>query len=932
MAECSLVKVDEVQINCITLGKILDAFNGPLNEEQAWALCHQSAKFLGQSLCEDGDKKRDFNLDGIDSVSLRKDGTVSIEEQEVTGDCTDEQVQRGRERELVDALGRVIYQSLDYGFHAEEERELSHPLESLIDSMTISEDTDETDDKNCDDEGIEDGNCSDEDNNNDGKLANFEQVLQVCRQHITDPSVAPNHYQAVCRALVNECQELTTFLQKIAASKQTLRVLNSDEAPADAADGKVEDLQPREWARIWMMVLQSLRHGVQLKKVTERECTKAPIEYELTPYEIMMDDIRSRRYQLNKIMVNGDIPPRVKKEAHDIILDFIRSRPPLKPVRCHSWSGTKLMDRPDIEKDKLRKISHHERLLEDIRAQPKLLPVSQRVLAKKPKLRSRRRRYGSGSAGDSGSVSSDIDSSSDMDSFDESPEIPKRKLKAEVILDWSDDDDMLETITIPNIPSSLPTSYHHDPGDVFEPPAVKNNMYVYPERPKDPDPSVLPPKPKPTVIPKPPSKKLSAIHFPSIDSDPGSPDFSTLPPGVTSMDAIVPMEEFWLGDAVEEENETVSPLTESKPFIRDDPRRHSIGVCQSQRRSVMKHSKSSTPTTEFYAAPAHLSLTVDEVIHIRTVLVKAELENLRVNPKLYQAVSAEKVCFSCKNKFLIFKKKHRCKLCQRLICSVCCKKMHLPHGHFLQIPVDSLSPNTPKRRRRKKKESDYRGPETAEKFRSKKPPSKKKVTISEPPTPSISPIHLPKFWRKENETAADAKDDVCNMCKDFLVKALKNSQRTPTASPARTPVKSPNRTPTGSEQSTPTRRFSLDPAPYPPGLRPSASQDTIERENAANQGMEKHQVTDNLPKSPSGGVKSPVISPSRHAAENGQHRLGSPNTNNNKSLPLDFLAEIPAMSIEEDTEKPWGVNNDDEELQEVRKTTPQTQRRIPYII
>ena len=30
--------------------------------------------------------------------------------------------------------------------------------------------------------------------------------------------------------------------------------------------------------------------------------------------------------------VNGDIPPRLKKSAHDVILDFIRSRPPLNPV------------------------------------------------------------------------------------------------------------------------------------------------------------------------------------------------------------------------------------------------------------------------------------------------------------------------------------------------------------------------------------------------------------------------------------------------------------------------------------------------------------------------------------------------------------------------------------------------------------------------
>ena len=61
--------------------------------------------------------------------------------------------------------------------------------------------------------------------------------------------------------------------------------------------------------------------------------TKTPVEYELTPYEILMDDIRSRRYSLKKVMVDGGIPPLVKKDAHDVILDFIRSRPPLRPVR-----------------------------------------------------------------------------------------------------------------------------------------------------------------------------------------------------------------------------------------------------------------------------------------------------------------------------------------------------------------------------------------------------------------------------------------------------------------------------------------------------------------------------------------------------------------------------------------------------------------------
>ena len=82
-------------------------------------------------------------------------------------------------------------------------------------------------------------------------------------------------------------------------------------------------------AHLWIQTMKELRQGVKLKKVN---FTKTPIEYALTPYEILMDDIRSRRYKLNKVMVDDELPPRVKKDAHDIILEFIRKRPPLKPV------------------------------------------------------------------------------------------------------------------------------------------------------------------------------------------------------------------------------------------------------------------------------------------------------------------------------------------------------------------------------------------------------------------------------------------------------------------------------------------------------------------------------------------------------------------------------------------------------------------------
>ena len=84
-----------------------------------------------------------------------------------------------------------------------------------------------------------------------------------------------------------------------------------------------------------MQVIRQLRNGVKLKSASGGESARKPYEYELTPYEMMMDDIRSRRYKLRQVMVDGTIPPRVKKDAHAVILEFIRSRPPLRKVNDH---------------------------------------------------------------------------------------------------------------------------------------------------------------------------------------------------------------------------------------------------------------------------------------------------------------------------------------------------------------------------------------------------------------------------------------------------------------------------------------------------------------------------------------------------------------------------------------------------------------------
>lgn len=60
---------------------------------------------------------------------------------------------------------------------------------------------------------------------------------------------------------------------------------------------------PPPQARFWVQVMRDLREGVKLKKVQERQYNPLPIEYQLTPYEMLMDDIRSKRYKLRKVMV-----------------------------------------------------------------------------------------------------------------------------------------------------------------------------------------------------------------------------------------------------------------------------------------------------------------------------------------------------------------------------------------------------------------------------------------------------------------------------------------------------------------------------------------------------------------------------------------------------------------------------------------------------
>jgi spire-like protein len=117
-------------------------------------------------------------------------------------------------------------------------------------------------------------------------------------------------------------------------------------------------------------------------------------------------------------------------------------------------------------------------------------------------------------------------------------------------------------------------------------------------------------------------------------------------------------------------------------------RRHSISVCESPLNSNFVRKKSDeisdldvNEDTRHHVASiweSHdwgralecLSLTLEEVQHIRSVLTKAEIETLAVTKSLREDLENGKICFTClKTRFSFWGPwPQTCKLCERAIC------------------------------------------------------------------------------------------------------------------------------------------------------------------------------------------------------------------------------------------------------------------------
>ncbi|XP_078689402.1 protein spire homolog 1-like isoform X26 [Branchiostoma floridae x Branchiostoma belcheri] len=633
-------EVGRTEKDVFTLEEILRAFGAPINEEQAWAMCYQCAKSLQDDWrrC----RKECFQFTGGEGVALRKDGSVGAVRTDTSGPVR-------FESQLVYSLGLVVYRALDYGLSESEERELSHPLEDLIDRMTSND----NDDSQNHDEGIED---SDEEITSEDTVKTLQQVVKLCASHLQNPSEAAGHYQAVCRALVAECQELTSFLAKISMGKEALREMADEIGDVDDEDLDQLQLAKEEWARLWMQVMKDLRSGVHLKKVVVEHNT-GPMEWELTPYEILMDDIRSRRYVLRKVMVDGE-PPQVmeklQKNAHDVILEFIRSRPPLSAA--HVWryleaKNRQLKPAPPEEK------TLHERIMDEIKELPKLKPVSRRnQLVKSQTI-------------DIVRVKTALEQEEEAEEGDEndgSPTPKKKILKApDFKFNWDSEEE---------------TDSEKENEDFSGYDDVNPKRRKEPDFDFDPDPDL--PVPVDTVV----RFTRTAGVWDWLRASFSDWVVSLLDAGFQTLEQICAyLFPVLPGQTVDDVTDLMSP-----PSPQHRPRRNSLG--------------SETPTQEI-ATQSHreawknpvqcLSLTIEEVMHIREVLVSAELENLQGRREIYLLLKKGKICFSCRSKrFSIFNWSYTCKFCKRCVCSHCCRKMRIPTEHFLRTPVYTLSPTT----------------------------------------------------------------------------------------------------------------------------------------------------------------------------------------------------------------------------------------------
>ncbi|TRY85916.1 hypothetical protein DNTS_011931 [Danionella cerebrum] len=613
----------EAEIAELSLEAVLRAYEQPLNEEQAWALCFQCCGELSERR-PDTELDPRLEISEPTAVLLHRDGRVTATLR-ISDDVTADSVP-GPDKKLVQSLGVVIYRALDWGLDDSEERELSPQLEQLIELMVAPQDGGNSK-HSAKDEGYS-GQEEDEEEEEGAAhgVHTLQQVMNLCARRLPDPSLAPEHYQAVCRALFLETLELQTFLSRIRDAKEMLKKIRT-EGPQEDPSAELVALQHTDWARLWVQLMKELRQGVKLKKVEEQPFNPLPIEFSLTPFEMLMQDIRLRKYKLRKVQMDGDIPTCVKRNAHELILDFIRSRPPLKPVSERTLP-------PPPQRQEFLHVTvtpHSSRFVSAFGSLPCLAHTCQCNVKS----------------------TSCIDLSI-TDARKHPPSRTRVLLKAPTLeemeeMSMFEDEDSPDTVEIRRT-ESFPTPMKRD-------------------------------------------RSFSERDLDELREDVMSSESDELT-------AVGPMR------GERQRSHTMSGVAPPRLYQASFPvyGRKCPSTCAplspAMKQAVVQyHTRSPDDSgwsvllcwefTEEFCHPVEtLALTVDEVINVRRILVKAEMEKYLQNKELYNQLKKGKICCCCRVRFPLFSWPSTCLLCKRSVCNSCsAKQMKVPYKKMAHIPV-----------------------------------------------------------------------------------------------------------------------------------------------------------------------------------------------------------------------------------------------------
>ncbi|KAI1242276.1 hypothetical protein IHE44_0005795 [Lamprotornis superbus] len=280
----------EQTIAKVSLAELLRCFEHPISEEQAWAICFQCCRKIEQLSQELSPSLRSVFIKGSGSIFIHADGTASFK---VYHKSDVGSIQQSEDK-LLEYLGVVIYEALDWGINSQMERELSDPLEKLLCLML-----------KLDDEATK-------------PPVTLQDVIKACEEHLSRPSEATSHYEMTCRSLFAEYMELQKLVTIIQTSKE---------------------------ASPWPSVICELQTGVRLRKAAERPWHSVSSKERVrSPYELLLDDIQHKRYTLRK-MLKVKMKQCVPQEPrwHEQLMAEVKQPPKLQAAAQEKRSRPKEM-------------------------------------------------------------------------------------------------------------------------------------------------------------------------------------------------------------------------------------------------------------------------------------------------------------------------------------------------------------------------------------------------------------------------------------------------------------------------------------------------------------------------------------------------------------------------------------------------------------